>query len=487
VVEETLSGRSGDIKGFTIATKVFGRKENFDPYHDPIVRIEAGRLRRALERYYLSSGKDDPVFINIPKGTYVPTFTGKTPSESATSRTIKIQKISLDNQWPSLVIQPFQNLTGDSAKNSLSVSLANELALEIIRFQEVRVLLYGQENQKTNLRRNAFRFILDGDIREDISGIKVTLYLRDTETNVCIWGDTYQSDVESSLSIKWHEKIAYSVAAKIAGEHGVLARTLYNKASNKHSSTLTAYEAILCFYEHEQRQTPETFMRALEALEHASVNNPNCGQIWTMLGRLYGMIYALELPGFETAKDKAVRYAERGVQLDPENQRSRSILAYIRMLCDEITAAREEIERAYAMNPNSLFILDGIAYVMTLLGEWERGPALIRRAIERNPYYKPVVHYALWLDYFRQEKYPEAHLETLHLRMPTFFWESLVKATTYAHLGKYKEGKQAVNELLKYKPDFPSRGRTLIKHYIKFDDIVDRVIKGLHKVGLNIQ
>ena len=487
VVEETLSGHSGNIKGFTIATKVFGRKENFDPYHDPIVRIEAGRLRRALERYYLSSGKDDPVLINIPKGTYVPTFSEKTASDSVGNRVRKIQEISVEDQWPSLIIQPFKNLTGDSAKDSLSVSLANDLALEIIRFQEFKVSLYGQQNQEANLPGNTFRFILDGDIREDISGIKVNLYLRDATTNMCIWGDTYQSDVEASLLINGQEKIAYSVAAKIAGEHGILARTLYIEASNKPSSTLTAYEAILFFYEHEQKQTPETFMRALEALEHASAANPGCGQIWTMLGRLYGMIYALELPGFETAKDKAVRYAERGVQFDPENQRSRSLLAYIRMLCDEIIAAREEIERAYAMNPDSLFMLDGIGYIMTLLGEWERGPELIRRAIERNPYYKPVVHYALWLDYFRQGKYPEAYLETLNLRTPTFFWESLVKATTYAYLGKYKEGKQAVNQLLKCKPYFPSRGRTLIKHYIKFDDIVDKVIEGLHKVGLDIK
>ena len=63
----------------------------------------------------------------------------------------------------------------------------------------------------------------------------------------------------------------------------------------------------------------------------------------------------------------------------------------------------------------------------------------------------------------------------------------MVKAITYAHVGKYKEGKQALNELLQCKPDFPSRGCTLIKRCIKFDDIVDRVIQGLHKVGLDIK
>jgi adenylate cyclase len=74
VVEETLAGRAGHIKAYSIATSVFGRGPSFDPQADPIIRIEAGRLRRSLERYYLTAGKDDQVRIDIPRGTYVPTF-----------------------------------------------------------------------------------------------------------------------------------------------------------------------------------------------------------------------------------------------------------------------------------------------------------------------------------------------------------------------------------------------------------------------------
>jgi len=74
IVAETLEGRKAEIKGYTVAVSVYGRSENFDPQIDPIVRVEAGRLRRALEHYYLTVGKNDPVRITIPKGTYVPAF-----------------------------------------------------------------------------------------------------------------------------------------------------------------------------------------------------------------------------------------------------------------------------------------------------------------------------------------------------------------------------------------------------------------------------
>jgi hypothetical protein len=75
VVEATLAGRAGTLKGYTIAVGALGRGSDFDPQTDPIVRVEAGRLRQALARYYAEEGRNDRVLIELPRGTYVPTFT----------------------------------------------------------------------------------------------------------------------------------------------------------------------------------------------------------------------------------------------------------------------------------------------------------------------------------------------------------------------------------------------------------------------------
>jgi hypothetical protein len=74
VVEKELSGHHGRIEPYEIGTKVFGRPESFDPITDPIVRIEAGKLRRDLETYYLKDGRRNPVRIELPKGGYRPVF-----------------------------------------------------------------------------------------------------------------------------------------------------------------------------------------------------------------------------------------------------------------------------------------------------------------------------------------------------------------------------------------------------------------------------
>ena len=74
IVEETLQGRADRIKAYSIAIAAFDRSDDFDPLTDPIVRIEASRLRRSLEHYYLTSGKSDRIRIDMPKGSYVATF-----------------------------------------------------------------------------------------------------------------------------------------------------------------------------------------------------------------------------------------------------------------------------------------------------------------------------------------------------------------------------------------------------------------------------
>lgn len=86
VVETALAGRNDRIKAYSIATEALGRDPAFDPQTDPIVRVEAGRLRQALGRYYAGAGRDDPLVIDLPRGTYVPAFRRPPSAPSAERR-----------------------------------------------------------------------------------------------------------------------------------------------------------------------------------------------------------------------------------------------------------------------------------------------------------------------------------------------------------------------------------------------------------------
>ena len=74
VVEKELAGLHEEICPALVGVRVFGRGEDFDPNKDPIVRIEAGKLRRDLETYYLKAGRRNPLRISVPKGGYRPSF-----------------------------------------------------------------------------------------------------------------------------------------------------------------------------------------------------------------------------------------------------------------------------------------------------------------------------------------------------------------------------------------------------------------------------
>jgi len=72
--EHALERPGAPLKEYQIATEVFGRPADFDPQLDSTIRVQAGRLRLKLAEYYNSEGLDDPVIVELPKGTYLPSF-----------------------------------------------------------------------------------------------------------------------------------------------------------------------------------------------------------------------------------------------------------------------------------------------------------------------------------------------------------------------------------------------------------------------------
>src|SRR5690349_4081930 len=74
IVEETLAGRAGELKEHVLGREACGRGDDFDPRLDPVVRVQAGKLRARLAAYYQGEGSEEPLRIHLPKGSYVPEF-----------------------------------------------------------------------------------------------------------------------------------------------------------------------------------------------------------------------------------------------------------------------------------------------------------------------------------------------------------------------------------------------------------------------------
>ena len=108
VVERKVEGRVGEIKESVIAVEVLGRPSSFDSKSDPIVRVEAGRLRDRLSSYYEAEGGADPILISLPKGRYVPEFTERRPLvPSRSAGVVRLSILPPENaSFDSFVVSP---------------------------------------------------------------------------------------------------------------------------------------------------------------------------------------------------------------------------------------------------------------------------------------------------------------------------------------------------------------------------------------------
>jgi hypothetical protein len=82
LAEHSLDHPGTSLKEYQIATEVLGRPAGFDPQSDSTVRVQAGRLRVKLTEYYAHDGVNDPILVEIPKGSYALTFTPRASTGS---------------------------------------------------------------------------------------------------------------------------------------------------------------------------------------------------------------------------------------------------------------------------------------------------------------------------------------------------------------------------------------------------------------------
>ena len=486
LINRTLAGDADHIKGYTVATEVFGRGPDFDQSIDPVVSIQAGRLRRAIERYYLTAGKNDSIRIEIPMGTYVPAFSERLPSH----RDIAAEQAATSSgmeTWPNVLVKPLANLTENLADEFVAIGLTKELAHALCQYREIRILEALDRDPESTPRNSDVGFTIDGSVCRDSVGITAAIKLCDAKKCLQIWSGKYEGDFEAAQMIAFQEKVAAEVAERVAGDNFNISKHLAGISRNKAVPKLTTYEAMLRFWESDTLLTPQSMKRAIYALEHAVAQEPDYGQTWSMLAAQYADNYGVEFVDLPTPLEKAVEYAQKGVRLDPTNRRARMILAYVRLMENKLQEARYEAETAYRLCPNSIMVLDAIGWLMALTGEWERGVNWVKKAMQLNPYYRPWAHYAVFLNWFRQGIYEKAYRETLNFGMPDLYWEQLLKASTCGHLGKFEEGQTYLRTLLELKPDFAQRGRILIGRYIKFEEIVDQLLAGLNAVGLAVR
>ena len=481
VVEETLGGRQEGLSQTTLATHVFGRRQDFDPTIDPIVRIQAGRLRRSLERYYLLAGGSDPVRIELPRGGYVPVvkWAGSRESGGGTER----RRSWRPDDWPSVAVGPFR--TGsDGMTEEAALRFCERLAFEVGRYGDVKVVLRSELDRLDPLPGEEPRFTLSGHLACHVApGWRAMARLVDGRNARQVWAEEFGTPGPTEP----HDEVARLIAARVAAEHGVVARIVWAERRLAPPAEPTPYDGVLRSYHFLVNRDGKDFAAALAAMQRLVEAEPECALAWVQLARLHLESYACELGpagAIEPSIDRAVSCAHNGIELDPLGQRARAVLAHALFLRGDLKAAQTEALRALDLEPRSFSELDTIGWLLTLLGEAERGPALVREAMARNPNPAPRVFQALWVDHLRRGELEPSWRAALEYRDPASFWPALMRGSSLGLIGRLSEAKADVAEILGRHPDFARRGRTLVGRLIRRPALFERVREGLERAGL---
>ena len=494
LVDETLAGRGENLKQYTIGTTVFKRRKDFNSELDPVVRIQAGRLRRSLELYYAYEGKDDPIRITIPKGTYVPLFLPKHSDalQRDTERETKFE--SLDIIRPLIAVLPFQNLTGDPNQDYFVQGFTEELTIELTHYEDFQVAACRSVAQVSDpkdsheiARKMGAHFTIEGSMRMDEKNVKISVKVVDSTTSEHIWAEQYRRDLTADGLIMIQEHIVREAISNIAGEFGIIPQKLSRDARKKRPTDLETYDAIFRFYYYQTQMTPETYMSAFTALEQAVERDPDCGISAAMLASMYINSFSLDLPRSEDVLDKAGKLIQWAVSTDPANQLVRIVSAHLHFQLNNRELFYLEIKKAQVLNPNSPLRIGSIGHFLALYGDWEEGKKLLDKAMSRNVSYPHWYHGATTVYYYRQYEYELAYKEAIQYDVPGLFWGPLLRAACLGQLQRFDEAEQHIAHLLKLKPDFKKKVRMLIKRYVKEDAVVEHIIKGLQKAGLKIQ
>ena len=474
VVKKTLADRAHEISQHSIALAVFDRGDDFDPATDPIVRMQAGRVRRCLEHYYLTAGAADPVLIELPKGTYMPVFSCLEPA-------VKALPLAEDmDTWPTLFVSPLRNLTGRKEVEFIAQGLAYDLAAELGRDASLHVFLLPSSS--LDQQRPPARFELAGAVSSRGDDLKINLRLLDCTTGRQIWAQTCLCPAGPDQGAKL-DKTVQTTVATIIEEHGILSQ-YYSRDARERPSVGAAYLAILKYHRFEVTRDALSFAEAFAALRQALKINPDCALCWSYLARLGAGHWSLGLPGKVIPIEESMAAARRGVSLAPRDVRCRVILAYVLLVTDEVEHARREAEIALRLSGMSVMWLDTIGYLLTLSGDWDKGPELIRRAVRINPFPRGFCYSALWLDAFRRGDQAAALAAVRQHASAAHFWQPLMEAVTGVMADRAELSASAVERLLRMKPDFSAHARWLITRHIKSDELACRIEEALYSAGL---
>lgn len=511
VVEESLAGRADRIKAYTIALEVFERDASFDPQTDPIVRVEAGHLRRALDRYYLSSGRGDPVVIGVPKGGYAPIFEARPPpAEPGPSDPVPGQRsgwrrrgvavvagltalafllgagasglllrreVPMVPDVPRLAVTPFKILSGDGGASAFAAGLTSELVAEVARFRDIVVA------SPEGAGGPAPRYLLEGDVAGDASDLRAQLRLRRSEDDSVIWAESYRADLGSEPRLAAEARIGSLAATAIGQPYGAIFQADMAARAGQSWEAGDAYACTLGYFDFRATADDSGYRSVRSCLEAAVARFPDYATAWALLAQIHldGQRWGL---ASDVPIERALDEARRALILDPTNVRGLQAKMMALYLAGDIEGALRAGATAVATNPNDTEVLGEYGYRLAVSGRWAEGCASMQEATERNPGPLPYYETGIALCAYIDGRYDEAAARIRAAPFPQVPIYHVMAAALFAEAGQREDARRERDWLVANAPGVLRNLPALIASRLGRPEDQRKALASLRRAGI---
>jgi serine/threonine-protein kinase len=261
IVTEAAAGRGDELKEYVVGVQVFGKEPSFDPRTDPIVRVQARRLRARLSRYYHDEGQQDELVIELPKGGYAPVFKRREgrPAPRPTLTTALASRNTI-------AVVPFTDHSQDGDLDYFCAGLTQELIFRLTRLRGLRVVAVDSDDPAARLGAG---MALVGSVRRSADTVRVTAHVLDTASSSCLWSESVNMPLRDSLDTQ--DAIAKAIVDGLQPERFQRGDVAWGQ---RPIENLAAHNLYLQGRYHVNQRTEEGLVKAVEFFEKAIVEDP---------------------------------------------------------------------------------------------------------------------------------------------------------------------------------------------------------------------
>jgi TolB-like protein len=395
---------------------------------------------------------------------------------------------------PAIAVLPFVNMSGDPEQEYFSDGLTEEIITELSRYRDLLVVgrsstfrYKGQPIDPRKVGRElGARYVLEGSVRRAEGTIRVTAQLLDANKGTHVWAETYERDLTTANLFAVQDEVTAQVVATIGSSYGVITRARLEETRRRATESLDAYDCTLRAEAYFAiKITPDEHLRVRECLERAVERDPDFALAWALLAFAYLDEYRFRYNPRPNALDRALESARRAVELEPRWTRTRRALAGAYFHRRELDLFFIEADRALALDPDDRETLAFIGNLVAYAGQWDRGIALVKKAIALTPTHHGWYYLPLSADHYRKGEYRAALAAAQKSELPDFFWTHWQLAIAYGQLGDKEAARSSIAELQRLRPDFTLKtAPEYLRAYFPDEEFVQHCLEGLRKAGL---